>query len=112
MIKTIQQSQIINDNEKNISIQKNNPEIITGFPIQQSFNFGFDFQPNTEIYHDIKLNGNLIKLESRRYIGNKSKLADWIINIILAQAENCRSFLDIFAGTAAVSKRALRIFRK
>ncbi len=112
MIKIIQTLQTINNGEKNISIQKNNPEVMTGFPIQQSFNFIFDFQPDNEAAHDIKLNDNLIKLESRRYIGNKSKLADWIINIILTQAENCRSFLDIFAGTATVSKRAFAHFRK
>ncbi len=112
MIKTIQTLQTINNGEKNISIQKNNPKIITGFPIQQSFDFGFDCQPDTEIYRDIKLNDNLIKLESRRYIGNKSKLADWIINIILTQTKNCRSFLDIFAGTATVSKRAFAYFQK
>ena len=112
MIKTIQTLQTINNGEKNIRIQKNNPKIITGFPIQQSFDFGFDCQPDTEIYRDIKLNDNLIKLESRRYIGNKSKLADWIINIILIQTKNCRSFLDIFAGTAAVSKRAFAYFQK
>ena len=112
MIKTIQTLQTINNGEKNISTQKNNPEIIIGFPVQQSFDFGFDFQPDTEIYRDIKLNDNLIKLESRRYIGNKSKLADWIINIILTQTENCHSFLDIFAGTATVSKRAFAYFQK
>jgi adenine-specific DNA-methyltransferase len=112
MIETTQTLQTINNGEKIISIQKNNPEIIKEFPIQQSFDFIFDFQPNAENLHDIKFNGGLIKLESRRYIGNKSKLADWIINIILAQTENCHSFFDIFAGTAVVSKRAFEHFQK
>lgn len=112
MTKTIQILQPINSGEKKINIQKNNSKILTGFPMQQSFDFGLDFQPNAEIYGNIKLNDNLIKLESRRYIGNKSKLTDWIINIILTQTENCRSFFDIFAGTATVSKRALAHFQK
>ncbi|MHB1664615.1 MAG: Dam family site-specific DNA-(adenine-N6)-methyltransferase [bacterium] len=112
MVEALQKLQIINDNEKAISIQRNNPEIITKFPIQQSFNFGFDFQPDTENYCDIKFKNDLIKLESRRYIGNKSKLANWIIETILTQTENCHSFFDVFAGTANVSKRAFGHFHK
>lgn len=112
MIKTIQQPQIINNDEKNIGIQRNIPGVITKFPIQQSFDFGFDFQPNTENYHDIKFKNDLIKLESRRYIGSKSKLTNWIIKTILAQAENCSSFFDVFAGTAIVSKVACQHFQK
>lgn len=43
---------------------------------------------------------------NRRYTGSKYKLAEWILNLI---KENCsgKSFCDLFAGTAAVSKRML-----
>ena len=53
-----------------------------------------------------------INLESRRYIGNKTKLTNWIMNTILEETENCNSFLDIFAGTATVSKSAFQHFNK
>lgn len=52
----------------------------------------------------------LINLESRRYIGNKTKLTDWILNTILEETENVKSFFDIFAGTATVSKSAFKHF--
>ena len=38
-------------------------------------------------------------LESRRYIGCKTKLVDWIFNLIDKQTHDVRSFCDIFAGT-------------
>jgi adenine-specific DNA-methyltransferase len=53
-----------------------------------------------------------INLESRRYIGNKTKLTNWIINTILEETQDCNSFLDIFAGTATVSKSAFQHFNK
>ena len=53
-----------------------------------------------------------INLESRRYIGNKTKLTNWIMNTILEETNNIHSFLDIFAGTAAVSKSAFQHFKK
>lgn len=51
-----------------------------------------------------------IEIESRRYIGNKSSLTNWIIDII--QSCTCASgtFCDIFAGSGAVSKKALPLF--
>ena len=54
----------------------------------------------------------VINLESRRYIGNKTKLTNWIIDTILAETQNCKSFLDIFAGTATVSKSAFKHYNK
>lgn len=53
-----------------------------------------------------------MNLENRRYIGNKTKLTDWIMNIILNETKNIHSFADIFAGTASVSKAAARYFPK
>ncbi len=112
MVKSLQKLQIINNDENTININKDSPEVSAKFLIQQSFKFGLEFQPNNKISSDVKIKDELIKLESRRYIGNKSKLADWIIKTILAQAENCRSFFDVFAGTAAVSKVACQHFQK
>lgn len=51
-----------------------------------------------------------ISLESRRYIGSKSKLTDWIIGKIKKEARGAKSFIDIFAGTASVSKAAFGHF--
>ena len=53
-----------------------------------------------------------IALESRRYIGSKAKLTDWIMNIIDRETENVNIFTDIFAGTAAVSHQAISRYRK
>ncbi len=47
-----------------------------------------------------------VKLESRRYIGNKAKLTDWIMKIIKEETDGATSFFDVFAGTASVSKSA------
>ncbi|MCK4663326.1 MAG: DNA adenine methylase [Bacteroidales bacterium] len=53
-----------------------------------------------------------IKLESRRYIGNKAKLTSWIMDIIQEETENVESFIDIFAGTAIISQSALKKYNK
>lgn len=45
------------------------------------------------------------KLESRRYIGSKTKLTDWIEEIIKKDIKQADSFCDIFAGTASVTNR-------
>jgi len=55
---------------------------------------------------------NTIPLESRRYIGNKAKLSNWIMNTILQETKNVSSFMDIFAGTASVAKLASKHFSK
>lgn len=60
-----------------------------------------DFQANKKFY-----------LANRRYLGNKSKLADWILGVILAEAHDARSFLDLFAGTGAVGNKALNCYEK
>lgn len=46
-------------------------------------------------------------LESRRYIGCKTKLIDWIFSLIGEHTHDVHSFCDIFAGTGVVSQRAL-----
>lgn len=49
---------------------------------------------------------------SRRYLGNKAKLVDWIMSIIDMNTINAHSFCDLFAGTGAVSERALQKYDK
>lgn len=53
-----------------------------------------------------------IALESRRYIGSKAKLSDWIMNLIEEETEGVQTFTDIFAGTATISSRALLKYKK
>ncbi len=52
------------------------------------------------------------KLESRRYIGCKAKLVEWIFDLIGKETENAHSFCDIFAGTGSVANRAFGIYQK
>ena len=51
------------------------------------------------------------KLESRRYIGCKAKLIDWIFGLIEAETEDVETFCDIFAGTGYVSNRAVNLYK-
>lgn len=55
---------------------------------------------------------NAIQLESRRYIGSKAKLTNWIIETILNETKDVNSLIDIFAGTASVAKAASQHFPK
>lgn len=52
-------------------------------------------------------NAKRFELESRRYIGNKAKLTQWILNIIREHTGGFNSFFDVFAGTASVSKAVI-----
>lgn len=51
-------------------------------------------------------------LESRRYIGCKTKLVDWIFSLIREHTRDVHSFCDIFAGTGVVSYRALQTYER
>lgn len=51
-------------------------------------------------------------LESRRYIGCKTKLVDWIFSLIDEQTRDIHSFCDIFAGTGVVAHRALQTYER
>ena len=51
-------------------------------------------------------------IESRRYIGCKSKLTDWIFRLISENTHDVHSFCDIFAGTGVVSHRALSLYER
>lgn len=48
-----------------------------------------------------------IGLASRRYIGSKTKLLDWIFDTISQETRDVHTFCDIFAGTGVVAERAL-----
>ncbi len=56
------------------------------------------------------LPGATIPLESRRYIGCKQKLVDWIFDIIQSETENIHTATDIFAGTGVVAKKMLGMY--
>lgn len=51
-------------------------------------------------------------IESRRYIGNKTKLNTWIMDVISENAKDAHSFCDIFAGTGTVANQALPLFER
>ncbi len=56
---------------------------------------------------------NTFKIESRRYIGSKAKLSDWIMYLINKEIkDNLHVFADIFAGTGSVTKASLKYFDK
>ncbi len=52
---------------------------------------------------------NHYQLHSRRYIGSKYKLIDWIFSILLKKCEG-NSFADIFAGTGTIAAVASKHF--
>lgn len=52
------------------------------------------------------------KLESRRYIGCKAKLTDWIFDLIEHETKGVNSFCDIFAGTGSVSNQAVHLYNQ
>ena len=51
-----------------------------------------------------------IALQSRRYIGSKGKLADWIIETIKRECPEARTFCDLFAGTGIVAAKAIGLY--
>lgn len=51
-----------------------------------------------------------IGLESRRYIGSKAKLTDWIMSTIADTTKDAHTFCDIFAGTGSVSHKAIPLY--
>lgn len=53
-----------------------------------------------------------VAIESRRYIGSKAKLADWIMDVVEEECQGADSFCDLFAGTAVVAAHALERFGK
>ena len=54
--------------------------------------------------------GATIPLESRRYIGCKQKLVDWIFDLIQKNTNNIKTATDIFAGTGVITKKMLQLY--
>ena len=54
--------------------------------------------------------GATIPLESRRYIGCKQKLVDWIFDLIQENTSNIKTATDIFAGTGVITKKMLQLY--
>ena len=52
----------------------------------------------------------MLNIESRRYIGNKTKLSKWIMDLISKNTNDVHIFCDIFAGTGTISNHALPIY--
>lgn len=63
------------------------------------------------LFHDV-IYQKPIALGSRRYIGSKAKLSDWIMELIDAETDHIRTFTDLFAGTATISSQALVKYEK
>lgn len=61
---------------------------------------------------DNSIEGRRFSLESRRYIGCKTKLVDWIFNLIDKHTRDVHSFCDIFAGTGVVAHKALQKYER
>ncbi|MDD2386338.1 MAG: DNA adenine methylase [Bacteroidales bacterium] len=51
------------------------------------------------------------ELHSRRYIGNKAKLTEWIMKIIQKETTGTGTFIDIFSGTAIIAKEAMKTYK-
>lgn len=56
------------------------------------------------------INLEKFELHNRRYIGNKSKLTDWIMEIINLETKGRGTFIDIFSGTSIVAKSAMNYY--
>ena len=65
------------------------------------------------LFDDVPMwNMPVFGLENRRYLGCKSKLAEWILSIINNEAQGAYSFFDIFAGTGAIGRKALEYYQE
>jgi len=62
------------------------------------------------LFNDYK-NQEKFELHNRRYIGNKAKLTDWIMEIIESETVGKGTFIDIFAGTSIVGKSAMKKYK-
>ncbi len=62
-------------------------------------------------FHVPQTKANHFQLHSRRYIGNKYKLIDWIFSVLGKECSG-ESFADIFAGTGVVAAVASKHFSR
>lgn len=81
---------------------------LQGFKIIEFNKNNVKHQSLTDVFSHEKL----FHIENRRYIGSKSKLMDWIKNILLTECLDCDSFFDVFAGTGIVSQSMLAYYDK
>ncbi|MDH3002283.1 DNA adenine methylase [Pasteurella multocida] len=51
-------------------------------------------------------------IENRRYIGNKTKLTQWIKQLILSHTSSNGTFFDVFAGTGSVANALSSHFQR
>lgn len=58
---------------------------------------------NTVERHKVEKDYKTIKINNRRYLGNKYKLLPFITKIVEEECENINNVADIFAGTGAVA---------
>ncbi len=84
----------------------------------QNENFGIDgfmlaeqkIKYGLSLFNDYK-NIEKFELQNRRYIGNKAKLTDWIMEIIKNETKGNDTFIDIFSGTSSVAKEAMKTYK-
>lgn len=98
-------------------VQRESDKIVTSF---DDLNIGLESldaakdklilgQKYLNMFRDLYLS-EPVALYSRRYIGSKTKLLDWIFDTIQAETYNVHSFCDIFAGTGVVANRAISLY--
>ena len=51
------------------------------------------------------------EINNRRYTGSKTKILNWINEIIDENCVDCNSFCDIFAGTGVVTNSVINKFQ-
>lgn len=78
---------------------------LEGFHLaEQKIKYGLSFFNNYKLHKKFELH-------SRRYIGNKSKLTDWIMGIIQKETSGNDTFIDVFSGTAIIAKEAMKSYK-
>lgn len=104
-------AKLYNTDYRQLLIHKESDKIITSY---ESADITLDILKDAiaKLSHDKPINqgdplDKPIALESRRYIGSKSKLTSWIMDIIDQHTENVHSFCDIFAGTGTIANHAI-----
>ncbi|HPN36813.1 MAG TPA: DNA adenine methylase [Melioribacteraceae bacterium] len=69
-------------------------------------NYNYDYVPFFKeiIGNPYEFNSNIhFKINNRRYLGNKSKLVNFINSVVVEEIKEFNSFCDLFAGTGSVS---------
>jgi len=75
-------------------------------PVSESAESAESAAAHARIFRAPQVTRGRFQLQSRRYIGNKYKLLDWIFSVIDAECAG-ESFADIFAGTGVVAAAAI-----